>query len=317
MEEHKTVLSLLTNEQIKEAIEFIITTDKEFEGIDFAVPAIKAREIGIYLMNLSNEIYLNEIIEKIEKLGLINFENEKIQNVKKTINSYSNSPQIRTELKAKYFGIIIQYIGFGMVANIDPDTPIPELFIEPKDSRIFSNLEGLIASTLLKLQYSRVKEIEKLPYENSLLKLNKTINENLDYKFKNNTNFLDKYLEYLEKKSKYRIPDFYKEENTTVLSFPQHIFLNNKAYMFFKDYIKLYIVNPYIDYSYLFQRMRSEKLIIAETHKEFIKWLYKAKYITEKTYSFFDIKGHFRTEYKTYTSARQAYYDNLHIKYFE
>ncbi len=74
MEEHKTVLSHLSNDQIKESINLMIQTDKEYDDINFADPSIKIREIGIYMMNLTNENYLNEVLEKIQSSGLVEYQ---------------------------------------------------------------------------------------------------------------------------------------------------------------------------------------------------------------------------------------------------
>lgn len=46
MEEHKTSLSHLSSNEIKEAILFMISTNREFQDVNFANSTNKAREIG-------------------------------------------------------------------------------------------------------------------------------------------------------------------------------------------------------------------------------------------------------------------------------
>ena len=230
MKEHKTILSHLTNLQIKEEIEAIIATNKEIDGINYALLSIKAREIGIYLMNLTDESYIDEIIKIIEAHGIVKYDEGKIKNVLRDINNYSNSPKIRTVLKAKYFGIITQYIGFSFVANIDPTVPIPELFIEPKGIRIFSNLEELISSTCRKLEYSKQKEIEKLPNKEKKIALKKSINEKIDIKFKRNTRHLDEFIEYNEKKLNYAYDTVVSKKKIFKINPNPNIFKGNDDY---------------------------------------------------------------------------------------
>lgn len=230
MKEHKTVLSHLTNEQIREAIFFMIETNKEFEDMNFASLAIKAREIGIYVMSLSNEIYLNEIVEKIQAAGIVKYDPKQMKDVLQYINGYSDDPNIRTNMKAKYFGIITQYLGFEKVANISPDVAIPELYVDYKDGRVYSNLQDIIQSTFRKLEYTKSKEIDKLPFEQRKHALLNDINEKADFKLKSGSKFLDEYLEHFENKLRRATDIIISEKKIFKVNPHTNIFKRNDDY---------------------------------------------------------------------------------------
>ncbi|MFD1292397.1 hypothetical protein ACFQ5N_01000 [Lutibacter holmesii] len=64
------------------------------------------------------------------------------------------------------------------------------------------------------------------------------------------------------------------EKKEILNPYPQ-IFLNGEIYNGFVEYVKKYIIDYYIDYSYLKKRLEHEKLIYKHTDNEFMEIIYK------------------------------------------
>ena len=88
-------------------------------------------------------------------------------------------------------------------------------------------------------------------------------------------------------------------------------FKNRSDYTSFCSYTQLHIIDHYIDYSYLFQRLHTLKLIHRTTQKDFFKWLFDNKFIIEKYYNSFCEKGQFYSLRKSTTAERENNFNNL------
>ena len=88
-------------------------------------------------------------------------------------------------------------------------------------------------------------------------------------------------------------------------------FQNVRNYEYFHEYVKLHIVEPYLDYSYLFQRLLEKEFIKYIKQKEFMKWLFENDFINEKTFNYFDVKGQFYSLKKATTPQRENNFNNL------
>jgi hypothetical protein len=84
-----------------------------------------------------------------------------------------------------------------------------------------------------------------------------------------------------------------------------------KNYNTFCTYVADNIIEPYIDFSYLFQRLLHQKLMFPITQKEFFKWLLNNDFITKKNYELFDVKGQFYSLIKSTTPERENKFNNL------
>ena len=86
----------------------------------------------------------------------------------------------------------------------------------------------------------------------------------------------------------------------------KEIFLNASDYLKFKNYTKNYIIDKYVDYSYLFQRMLFKNIIYKNTkHHDFMIWLKENSFINENTYNDFYEKNSFRSLKKSYSVNRE------------
>ncbi len=81
----------------------------------------------------------------------------------------------------------------------------------------------------------------------------------------------------------------------------------------FKTYINLYIIDPYIDHSYLFQRLKKENFIEKIEHLEFSKWLMNKRFISEKIYKEISIKNGFYSLDKSKSGARVNNFKNIFL----
>jgi hypothetical protein len=100
-----------------------------------------------------------------------------------------------------------------------------------------------------------------------------------------------------------------------VFQFPKdndfYPFEDIEKYNIFIKYVKLHIIEPYLDFSYLYQRLLERKFIKYVKQKDFIKWLFENDFINEKTFYSFDAKGQFYSLNKSTTPQRENNFNNL------
>ena len=88
-------------------------------------------------------------------------------------------------------------------------------------------------------------------------------------------------------------------------------FMNVDDFEIFKDYITKYIIEPYIDYSYLFQRLLRDGKIKRTKHLEFADWLKQNSYVKDRLYDDILRNRGFRTLSKSYSIQRENNYNVL------
>lgn len=86
--------------------------------------------------------------------------------------------------------------------------------------------------------------------------------------------------------------------------FDSDVFKSIDTYKSFIEYCK-HIIDPYKDFSYLFQRMLHEKLIHKKTHFEYFDWLKNNKFINDKDYDKFYVKSCFVSFNKSTSANRE------------
>lgn len=90
----------------------------------------------------------------------------------------------------------------------------------------------------------------------------------------------------------------------------ENFFTNQINYINFKKYNSSFIVNEYTDYSFLFQKMLKKKFIYKIEHKEFMEWLRKHQFISERVFDIMYSKGGFKSLSKSYSVARENNFIN-------
>ncbi|WP_225035283.1 hypothetical protein [Winogradskyella sp. SM1960] len=89
------------------------------------------------------------------------------------------------------------------------------------------------------------------------------------------------------------------------------IFKEIETFLQFKEYLGKHIVEPYIDLSYLIQRLKHEGLIHTKKHLEYNEYLKESEFITEKIYNMIYEKNCFRSLDKTTTPERENNFNNI------
>lgn len=92
---------------------------------------------------------------------------------------------------------------------------------------------------------------------------------------------------------------------------PFIFFEQRNYYRYFIIYIEKFIIEPYIDFSYLFQRMLYEGFIKKITHKQFIDWLEENKLISESVINKLRDEGQFRSLKKSYSTQRENNFNTV------
>lgn len=117
-------------------------------------------------------------------------------------------------------------------------------------------------------------------------------------------NLLPNYLE-IEKEFK----DFIKNDSPSLNNNRQTankvIFIDNSSYQSFDVYMKDYLVEPFVDLSYLFQRLLERKIISHVKHLDFAEWLFQNKYISESTMDVIIKNNGFRSLSKSTSAQRE------------
>ena len=115
-------------------------------------------------------------------------------------------------------------------------------------------------------------------------------------------------LERLSEKEKIKIES---SNRKSISNNHSRIFINSDTFELFLDYIKNHIIEPYVDYSYLFQRLLDENLIHGIKHRSFMMWLKDEKYVSEVTFDSFLQKESFRTLQKCFSIQRENNFNNI------
>lgn len=110
-------------------------------------------------------------------------------------------------------------------------------------------------------------------------------------------NYEEEYKFILKKEKKYKKGDSKHEDNIEW----KDIFKDKSTYKQFIKYVQGHIVNGFIDYSFLFQKMKYYELIHNHTHFKYIDWLNENNFITEKDYDEFVKNAGFRSLSKSYS----------------
>jgi hypothetical protein len=89
------------------------------------------------------------------------------------------------------------------------------------------------------------------------------------------------------------------------------IFKEKSTYKQFIKYSKNHIVNGFVDYSYLFQKLKQLELVFNHKHFKYIDWLNENNFITEKDYEEFEKNAGFRSLSKSFSEQRENNFSNI------
>lgn len=149
-------------------------------------------------------------------------------------------------------------------------------------------------------------QIDRIPQLDILIQLDNTITLNSTITL-DNTIKLD-HATQADSVSKDRV-------NEDKKSVPTH-FKSHKAHELFEIYMKKHIIDPYPDISFLFQALNKKKLLIFDTHIEFMLWLKEANFISENVLDKFLKNRTFRSYDKTNFGHRVNNFNVLYEEIF-
>ncbi|GGW83059.1 hypothetical protein [Salegentibacter mishustinae] len=193
---------------------------------------------------------------------------------------------------------------------------VPELQVSYSNKAVETNSEELLEH-LKRSAYIKIAENTVKSGKAAKDKFKAIITSMASIDYANKTEFFKHDKEYLKE-----IKDNIPEENTPTVLPAQNktspsFFKHPECFKLFEDYAANYIIEPYVDYSFIFQQLKDEKLIHPISHKEFILWLKSAGHTTQKENDLLLEKGHFRSLSKSTNQARLNSYYKLKDKYFE
>ena len=90
----------------------------------------------------------------------------------------------------------------------------------------------------------------------------------------------------------------------------ENFFTKQIHYINFKKYIRSFILEYHIDYSFIFQKMLKKKLIYRITHKEFIEWLFKHQFINQNVYEYLESYANLKTLDRSSSNDRIKNFNN-------
>lgn len=108
-----------------------------------------------------------------------------------------------------------------------------------------------------------------------------------------------------------------EKDESEQIAYNDYIFINNQSETLFREYIRLHIVDPYIDMSFIFQQMKADSLIRNIKHLDFAKWLKTDNLISDNQYTEIYEKNGFRSLFKSTNQNRLNNYFNLKEKHIK
>lgn len=156
-------------------------------------------------------------------------------------------------------------------------------------------------------QSEKAFKVKQYPQKLLLFYFGVTLNEVLEKLYNN-------YVGYIKEQTFVNNYLQIKPNHTSFENLYPEFFKSNQIYEKFMTYSSNHIIEPYRDYSYLFQRLKKEELIFDVKHKKFIDWLISQNLITKKDYDIFIDNGGFRSYSKSYHVERENNFNNIFKK---
>jgi len=220
-----------------------------------------------------------------------------------------------TQLRAIAFSeIIIVNLFLQQIGRPPEDTP--ELQINYSNKAVESNSEEILEH-LKRAAYLEIADNTKNTGKGAKDKFKAIISSMASIDYANNTSFFRTDKEFLKD-----IKDNLPEENAVIdqpardKTLPS-FFKSQECFKLFEDYAANFIIDPYADYSFIYQKLKKDKLIDRIPHLEFMLWLNAEGYTNEKEFDLFLEKESFRSLGKCNRESRRNIYDVLKAKYFE
>jgi len=187
----------------------------------------------------------------------------------------------------------------------------PKLTFKIRRKQLIHNYDAIFKILKKESSIFHFNKIKKLPLDQQKNAYKKIIKETTLFQYSNDSkefkkelklfNTLKENIEIEEEKTK-------DKNNNLELEYP---FIVLDAKELFLEYVSKHIIEPYVDYSYLFQRLLYQKIISHITHFQFINWLAENNHITESTKNIFLTKESFRSLKKSTSVNRENNFNTI------
>ncbi|AQX09352.1 hypothetical protein CMT89_13495 [Elizabethkingia anophelis] len=250
-------------------------------------------------LNFKTINYLDFVHENNDFLSILNSEFQtKLTEIENNLDDYIlDNPKLSKEKLPNLFNDILKYfeeckshiitspLFYKMGALLVKD--LPEYYIDN---------EGM----------EEVKHIYTRTTDHLINKYKKYIDKNSGvYKmYKRDNKFI------LKQKKKQKKRKKQEKKPETLINW-KDIFKEKDTYKQFIKYIKKHIINPLIDYSYLFQKLKELELIHNHPHFKYINWLRNNRFISERDYEDFINNAGFRSLKKSISEQRENNFVNI------
>lgn len=255
------------------------------------------------IKHLTDGNLLNEIIIQLSQNNLVDYHDEVVLKFRKELVERNYSEDINTKLRAEFLSIFLDYdVRTSYLTNFT-NQERPKLNIKIRRKQLIHDYEEIFK--YIKKQYVifHNKKISKLPLDEQIKQYKTVINqttlfhyENDCEDFKDELNLFEKLLNNIVKEHKESLKKDAKLK---------HPFIVLNAEELFKEYVSKHIIEPYADYSYLFQRLLHEKFITKLTHNQFTNWLAEKELINDRVKDMFINKEGFRSLKKSFSTQRE------------
>ena len=282
------------------------------EIIDEDIPLFeKGLAISNEIVYLSDNTILTSTLALLVEEGFVNVTDKLTIRFRISLDKEDLDYAVRDCLIAMFTGVYLKYRLFTTKYKILLNDSIPELKWKIYNGRLYHNLDDILQQMLKNcIDANTIKKKEgKLESTQELLF------EMARSDFENNSQTFAKDIQYLQVlKDKLMFENDASDTTDIDNDFEHKIFKDKITLERFEEYVSKHIIDPHLDYSYLYQRLLKENLIYFTRHKSFMDWLYENKLISEKVFNDFKIKNQFYSLSKCSPVSRENNFNNIFLK---
>lgn len=254
---------------------------------------------------------LNKIILQLAQNNLIDYEDDVVLKFRKELVERNYSEDVNTKLRTDFLSMFLDYDAKANYFQNVTKEDRPKLNVKVRRKQLFHNYNDVSKYIKTQMAFFQEKEISKLPPERQEDAYKKLIKETTLFHFGKDFKEFKEELELFKTLKENIFSNSNQQRKAKTNPELEHPFIVLNAKELFLEYISKHIIEPHLDYSYLFQRLLKEKFIYKITHFQFMDWLEEKNYITEKTKDKFLKKGVFYSLDKSSTSHRENNFNNV------
>ena len=268
-------------------------------------PYKKKLYISQGIKHITDTDLLNKIIFKLVETSLVDFNDEVVLKFRKELAERNYTEDINTKIRADFLSVFLDYDTKANYYHYLTKQEKPKLTFKIRRKQLIHNYDEVFKFLKKQSAIFHINKIAELPINEQENAYKKAINETTLFHYAKDSKEFKKELKLLKSLKKNIVPNGSQVEKTSINTKLEHPFIVPNAKELFLEYISKYIVEPYVDYSYLFQRLLCEKFITRLTHIQFMDWLAENNYISKKIQDNFIEKRAFRSLDKSTSSNRE------------